>query len=182
MSFVGNITAKESFDELISSTDSVLIDVRSSRELCVDGVAVLENHPEKLLFCEWRSENPQNEKRKFLDDLFARINFQLTSRLYFICRSGIRSLEAASYVGNELSKTGVNIMCLNISDGFEGNALKMFGFGERNGLKAAGLPVSKASMPDGFRGVRLSQLTGQKYNNNWKKRWALVPTKTGLHL
>ena len=68
MSFVGNITAKESFDELISSTDSVLIDVRSSRELCVDGVAVLENHPEKLLFCEWRSENPQNEKRKFLDD------------------------------------------------------------------------------------------------------------------
>ena len=154
MSFVGNITAKESFDELMSSADSVLVDVRSSRELSVDGVAFLENHPDRLLFCEWRSETPQNEKRKFLDDLLLRINFQVTSRLYFICRSGIRSREAASYVGNELFVTGVNVICLNISDGFEGNAYKMFGFGERNGWKAAGLPVSKASMPEGCRGVR----------------------------
>ena len=67
MSFVGNITAKESFDELISSTDSVLIDVRSSRELCVDNSLFIckekeykKHHLDKNLFLD------ENEFKKFL--------------------------------------------------------------------------------------------------------------------
>ena len=144
MSFVGNIEAKDSFNEIVSSDDTFLIDVRSFRELYVDGVAHFENHADKLLFCEWRGEYSVYEKKEFLGVLLSRIDLSDTSSLFFICRSGIRSLEAAEFVGSELAKMGEDVSCVNVSDGYEGNAFKMFGFGEKNGWKAAGLPYTKS--------------------------------------
>ena len=62
-------------------------------------------------------------------------NIEKNDKLFFICRSGSRSYQAAKF----LSHNGYNY-CYNVSDGFEGNKNKLDQRSTTNGWKYNNLP------------------------------------------
>ena len=64
----------------------------------------------------------------------------MPGHLFFICRSGSRSLAAARLVAARTLGEGRPVECVNVAEGFEGD---LDGEGHRgtvNGWKVAGLP------------------------------------------
>ena len=62
------------------------------------------------------------------------------SKIFFMCRSGARSMQAAQAVAAALSATGQSGECINIKEGFEGDLGADQHRGATSGWKAAGLP------------------------------------------
>lgn len=115
---VKNICSLDAYTLLRDDGNAVLIDVRTPKEWQEVGVPKLEG--EKLFFISWRLLPDISLNNKFEQQIMSNIaNKQ--NKLLFLCRSGARSLEAASFM---ISAAYLN--CYNISDGFEGNNL---GFG-----------------------------------------------------
>ena len=71
-----------------------------------------------------RSPDP-NANKKFIEEVKKKVD--PTKQLLILCKEGGRSMIAAQLLSQE------NIICVNISDGFEGN-------GENVGWKNEGLP------------------------------------------
>ena len=136
-------SAKNAFDELASFETSYLVDVRSVQEWNSRGVVELSGDANKVLFCEWREYPLMNINENFIYQLCQKIDINLVSALYFMCAAGVRSLEAAEYTNHKLEELGVNLDCINICDGFEGNNNKFFGIGAFAGWKESGLPWCK---------------------------------------
>ena len=93
--------------------DSVVIDVRSSKEWEERGIPQIEP---PLILLTWRLLPNMIINQDFEKTLINQIPDK-TKNLFFLCKSGVRSLEAANFV----AKLGY-INCHNISDGFEGSS------------------------------------------------------------
>lgn len=109
---VKNITSSKAATMLKELSNSILIDVRTHGEWQERGVPDIE--VKRLLFLTWRTAPDMNINPVFKTRL---ISFQsdYTALLFFICKSGKRSFEAASYSTSLGYKN-----CYNIIDGFEG--------------------------------------------------------------
>ncbi len=81
------------------------------------------------------SNNP-----RFVAALMEEFGGAVPSELYFICRSGARSLRAAEAVASHLSETGQEAACFNVAEGFEGGLDAAGHRGSTGGWKHAGLP------------------------------------------
>jgi rhodanese-related sulfurtransferase len=75
----------------------------------------------------------------FVDRLMEEIGDQPVGDLYFICRSGVRSMEAAHVVSSHLSSLGKKIRCVNVAEGFEGTLNMEKHRGGHSGWKARNL-------------------------------------------
>ena len=60
--------------------------------------------------------------------------------MHFLCRSGVRSQEAAMAVQAALDAKGVASRCCNVAEGFEGDLGPDGRRGAVNGWKVRGLP------------------------------------------
>lgn len=109
---IKNVTSLDTNDLLKVSKDSIVIDVRTSKEWEEVGIPELGQN---LILLSWRllpnmSLNPDFEKN------ITNIVTNKNKNLFFLCKSGNRSLEAASFSAN----IGY-VNCYNVSDGFEGS-------------------------------------------------------------
>jgi rhodanese-related sulfurtransferase len=93
---------------------SMLIDVRTPEEWHTSGVPKLEI--QKLLLLSWRLAPDFELNPEFENEIKIRIPDKQLD-LFFICRSGGRSYEAARFVNNIGYTT-----CYNVIDGFEGSS------------------------------------------------------------
>lgn len=109
---VKNITSSLAASLLKELDNSILIDVRTKEEWKEVGIPDIEIN--RLLLLTWRREPHMIINSDFRATLVS-IQPDKTSIMFFICRSGVRSYEAANFA----LSLGYN-NCYNIWDGFEG--------------------------------------------------------------
>ena len=112
---IKNISSRECFEKLSIEVNSQLIDVRTKPEWIYVGVPDLSSINKKVIFVSWQVY-PEMKINKFFENQILESNIKKDYNLYFICRSGNRSNNAAEF----LTSRGFS-HCFNVIDGFEGN-------------------------------------------------------------
>ena len=134
MPVVPDISPRAAWQELSSDTGAMLVDVRTDAEWNFVGVPDLAPIGKQVAMIPWQLYPTMQLNGAFVEHL-RRAGAAPTSKLYFICRSGARSLAA----GQAAQAAGFP-NAFNVADGFEG---PVDGEGHRGtvaGWKADGLP------------------------------------------
>lgn len=127
-------SAEEAFAALCTDAGAQLVDVRTRAEWAFVGVVNLEAAAKEPILIEWQSF-PAMQVEAGFGPALARACPERSAALYFLCRSGGRSLAAA-----RLAATMGYERCHNVTDGFEGPPDAAGHRGTVAGWKAAGLP------------------------------------------
>ena len=115
-----------------------LVDVRTRAEWSYVGLPELGRLGRKVITVEWQSFPDNRVDPQFADRLseaVAGAGGNQTTELFFLCRSGVRSLAAA----RTMAAAGFT-RCRNVAGGFEGQLDAEGHRGRLSGWKAAGLP------------------------------------------
>jgi rhodanese-related sulfurtransferase len=135
---VDNVDVEATWRALESRARSQLIDVRTRAEWTYVGIPDLESLSKRAVLVEWQNFPGQTVDPRFVERLageFSALGVKLEDDLFFICRSGGRSLAAAK----ALAAMGYRA-CHNVADGFEGPLNDERHRGTIGGWKLAGLP------------------------------------------
>ncbi len=133
-----NVPVATAWSRLGETEDSVLIDVRTRAEWAYVGVPDLSTISKQAILVEWQFFPDARPNGAFVEDLseqLSRLGATKDSELFFICRSGARSLLAAQAMLNVGFKR-----CFNVAEGFEGPLDDKRHRGSRAGWKAQALP------------------------------------------
>jgi len=131
---------KETWDGLRNDKDAVLVDVRTHAEWSFVGLPDLSELGKELLLNQWAILPGMQQNPSFMDELDKQLDGAAPSKIYFLCRSGVRSLSAAYLVSEALAARGQSVDCVNIIGGFEGDLNQDRQRGNMNGWKNDGLP------------------------------------------
>ncbi|MEM8699275.1 MAG: rhodanese-like domain-containing protein [Pseudomonadota bacterium] len=142
---VDEVDPSTAFQALISDPTTCLIDVRTEAEWQIVGVPDLTEAGKQVGFVQWVQGLDRRENPNFLDEVQKTLSNGAEGRLFFICRSGMRSLAAAHAVAEVLAAKaarpdGGPVHCTNIAEGFEGCRHPMAPAGPASGWKERGLP------------------------------------------
>lgn len=132
------VSVEDAWARLKSDAGSVLIDVRTIAEWAYVGLADLSSIGKRPVLVEWQGFPDDRLNSAFVDrvaEALAPIGASKDSELFFICRSGARSLKAAQ----AMAAAGYS-RCRNVTDGFEGPLDQNRHRGRLGGWKAKGLP------------------------------------------
>lgn len=132
MSYAGDVTPSEAFAAVTQREDAVLVDVRTRAEWAYVGVPQLGSRRDPLLV-EWQQYPDGRLNGAFVDQLRA-AGIADGTPVYFLCRSGIRSVAAAEAA----TAAGLG-PAYNVLEGFEGPH-DSAGHRTVAGWKVAGLP------------------------------------------
>jgi rhodanese-related sulfurtransferase len=135
---VVSVSVEEAWARLKSDAASALIDVRTGAEWAFVGLPDLSSIGKRPLLVEWQDFPGNQVNKAFVDrvtDALAAIGASKESELFFVCRSGGRSLSAARV----MTAVGYS-RCRNVADGFEGPLDPNRHRGQLGGWKARGLP------------------------------------------
>lgn len=128
----------EVWDRLKNEPDAVLVDVRTQAEWTFVGVPDLTELGKRPVLVEWQSFPGGQPNPSFADQLKAELAALAAgpdASVFFICRSGSRSLSAAQVMAAAGYRS-----CHNVADGFEGPHDVARHRGAAGGWKANGLP------------------------------------------
>jgi rhodanese-related sulfurtransferase len=128
------------WSDLSANKSSLLVDVRTRPEWSFVGVPDLQTADAGMMLSEWRQFPGMGINLDFATTLLADLGQEIPAKIFFICRSGARSLEAARAVAEVLNARGQSVECINVAEGFEGDIDQDGHRGRRNGWKARGLP------------------------------------------
>jgi rhodanese-related sulfurtransferase len=132
MTYAGDVTPTEAYAAVTASEDAVLVDVRTRAEWAYVGVPQLDSQ-RRPLFVEWQRYPDGSVNDAFVDELRAAGVGEGTS-IFFVCRSGVRSIAAAEAA----TAAGLG-PAYNVLEGFEGPH-DAAGHRTVAGWKVAGLP------------------------------------------
>ena len=136
--YQGDIDPEEAFSVLQSDPGAVLIDVRSQAEWHFVGLPDLSKLERELVLVEWAKFPgmvPDPDFAQAMKQRLDELGVAPDAKLLFLCRSGVRSRNAAI----AMTAQGYG-KCFNVSEGFEGDADGEGHRGNRNGWKKRGLP------------------------------------------
>ena len=131
---------KETWDGLRNDKDAVLVDVRTHAEWSFVGLPDLSELGKELILNQWAILPGMQQNPSFMDELDKQLDGAAPSKIYFLCRSGVRSLSAAHLVSEAFAARGQSVDCVNIIGGFEGDLDQDCQRGNMNGWKNDGLP------------------------------------------
>ncbi|MEZ5691304.1 MAG: rhodanese-like domain-containing protein [Rickettsiales bacterium] len=114
---------------------SIIIDVRTKPEWQFVGIPDLSGTKSRLLTVSWKNYPDFSLNTNFVEELLSSDDIAKDMALFFICRSGGRSMDAAI----ALSKEGFNY-CFNIDGGFEGDPDENRHRSTKDGWKYYSLP------------------------------------------
>ena len=138
MKYAGDVTSEKAWRALQQDPAAVLVDVRTRAEWIFVGTPDLSAAGKEVVQIEWQSFPGMAVNEEFVAAVESR-GATPESKLYFICRSGIRSRDAA------IAMTAAGYaQCCNVADGFEGDLDGNKHRGATGGWKAAGLPWSQS--------------------------------------
>ncbi len=132
------VSVEEAWARLKSDAGAVLIDVRTGAEWAFVGLPDLSSLGKRPVLVEWQDFPGGQPNPAFVDRLaeaLSAIGANKDNELFFLCRSGGRSLGAA----RAMSVAGYS-RCRNVADGFEGPLDPNRHRGTLGGWKAKGLP------------------------------------------
>lgn len=139
-STVDEMIPPEALAALAKAPDSVLVDVRTRAEWTFTGVPDLSEFGREVMLVEWVSFPGMAPNPRFFEEVVDGAGGNLPDRLFFICRSGARSMAAARLVAAEAQARGRAVHCTNVAQGFEGDLDAESHRGRVNGWKVHGLP------------------------------------------
>lgn len=131
--YAGDLPATEAWERLASEPGAVLVDVRTEAEWRFVGTPSTPEGAAAPLFIEWVSYPDGQRNVRFVEQL-ADAGVSPEAPVFFLCRSGQRSIGAAT-AATEAGFT----QAYNILEGFEGG-LDADGHRGSSGWKGVGLP------------------------------------------
>ncbi len=139
---IDQVSVKEVWESLAANAQATLIDVRTYAEWSYVGCVDLSSIGKRPVLLEWMSFSTQQINSSFVEQLEAelgKLGIGHEADLFFLCRSGARSLAAAK----AMTEAGYS-RCINVIDGFEGSLDADQHRGKISGWKAEGLPWSQS--------------------------------------
>lgn len=137
-SYAGEVLPREAYESLLFDPLAQLVDVRTEAEWKFSGTADLAAAHKDPLLCSWRFYPDFTFNTGFIPALSAQCPDR-HAPLFFLCKTGGRSFEAA----NAMAQQGY-AFCFNITGGFEGEANAQGQRGKISGWKAEALPWRQA--------------------------------------
>ena len=131
---VENVAPAEVWQALRENPNAHLVDVRTDAEWAYVGFPDLSPLGKRLVTISWQMFPEMQVNPDFVAEL-QETGFTPAHHLYFLCRSGVRSLHAAA-----AAIAAGFPHAYNIADGFEGSADAEGHRGTVAGWKVAGLP------------------------------------------
>ena len=129
----------ETWNTLEHEENAALIDVRTQAEWGFVGVPNLEKLGRSVIFVEWAGFPGMSANPCFAQMVLEELGGVVPAKLFFLCRSGVRSLYAAEAVADVLAQKGITADCINVAEGFEGDLDANGHRGKLNGWKLRGL-------------------------------------------
>jgi rhodanese-related sulfurtransferase len=131
---IEDVAPRQVWEALMSNPDTALVDVRTNAEWSFVGLPDLSQTGKRPVLIQWQMFPTMQPNAKFLDAL-AEAEVKPTDHVYFLCRSGARSMAAA-----QAAKAAGFKHVYNIKDGFEGPPDARGHRGAVAGWKSEGLP------------------------------------------
>jgi rhodanese-related sulfurtransferase len=131
---VENVAPKQTWDAVAGNPEAHLVDVRTDAEWAFVGVPDLNPAGKQTLLIPWQVYPTMQRNGAFVDHL-RQAGLTPDHHIYFICRSGVRSMAAA-----EAAEAAGFQNVYNVADGFEGPPDHQGHRGATAGWKADGLP------------------------------------------
>jgi rhodanese-related sulfurtransferase len=131
---VENVAPKQTWDAVAGNPEAHLVDVRTDAEWAFVGVPDLNPVGKQTLLIPWQVYPTMQRNGAFVDHL-RQAGLTPDHHIYFICRSGVRSMAAA-----EVAEAAGFPNVYNVADGFEGPPDHQGHRGATAGWKADGLP------------------------------------------
>ena len=114
MSYAGDVTPAEAWEALSDDPVAVLVDVRTAAEWSYVGLPDLRGLAKDVVRIEWQTYPTGAVNRDFVAELAA-AGVDRDAPVYFLCRSGVRSVAAA-----EAASAAGWVRSRNVLEGFEG--------------------------------------------------------------
>jgi rhodanese-related sulfurtransferase len=134
LAYAGEISPTETWNRLKNEKNALLIDVRTPPEWTFSGEPNLSELGKDILKISWKLF-PTYEVNNAFSAAIKAAGIDFDTPLFFICRTGGRSLDAACAA----AEAGYNF-AYNVTDGFEGPLDKLQQRGTVSGWKASHLP------------------------------------------
>lgn len=132
--YAGDISPKQAWEGLAADHDAQLVDVRTTAEWAYVGTPDLSDLGREVVAVEWKKFPSMTVNDRFVDEV-REAGVSEGSPIYFLCRSGVRSRDAAI----AMTEHGFG-PCFNIASGFEGDHDDKGHRGRVGGWKVDGLP------------------------------------------
>lgn len=137
---VDEMAPPDALEALTADSDTALVDVRTHAEWTFTGMPDLTGLGRDVLAVEWATFPGMAPNQRFFEELTELAGGRLPGRLFFLCRSGGRSMAAARHVAALADDQGKGIHCTNVAGGFEGDKDQHGHRGQVNGWKVCRLP------------------------------------------
>lgn len=131
---VENVEPTQTWEALQADESAQLVDVRTDAEWNFVGVPDLHASGKQTVLIPWQVYPTMQQNGRFTDDLKA-AGLTTDQTIYFICRSGARSMAAA-----QAAQAAGYSHVFNVADGFEGPPDVQGHRGGTAGWKAERLP------------------------------------------
>jgi rhodanese-related sulfurtransferase len=131
---VENVPPGRTWEALKTNPNAQLVDVRTDAEWNFVGVPDLAAAGKQAVLLPWQVYPSMRRNTEFEEQL-GKAGFTSDHHIYFLCRSGVRSLAAA-----EAAREAGFPNVYNVADGFEGPPNGAGHRGAISGWKAEGLP------------------------------------------
>lgn len=136
--YTGDVDASLAWEFLTNDSSSLLVDVRTKAEWAFVGTPDLSGLQKTVIFEEWQQYPMMAVNPDFSSKLHQAVlacGGDTSTALYFLCRSGVRSIAAAI----NATEFGFS-RCYNVTGGFEGPPDANGHRGQIDGWKAKDLP------------------------------------------
>jgi rhodanese-related sulfurtransferase len=136
--YAGDVNSSEAWNALSQNATAQLIDVRTQAEWSFAGVPSVDSLNKTVKTISWKFYPNFDVNARFIEQLETAVTDK-SAPLYFLCKTGGRSLDAA------VAATAAGYtQCYNIEGGFEGDINTNHQRGQVNGWKASRLPWQQA--------------------------------------
>lgn len=132
--YAGDLTVKQTWDMLSENPEARLVDVRTEAEFKWVGTPDLSGLGKEAVQVQWKTYPDMEPNPDFTAQVASHAPDKAMP-LLFICRSGVRSRDAA-----EAMTAAGYTQCFNVAGGFEGDPDDQGHRGTVNGWKSDGLP------------------------------------------
>lgn len=137
---IGSVTPEEAWSALSAHPRAMLVDVRTRAEWAFVGTPDPSPAGRPLVLQEWVTFPAMARNPDFLEALSGDVTRHGAEALYFICRTGGRSHDAAVAAAEHFAAAGSPVACFNVVEGFEGPPDAQGHRGTVSGWKARNLP------------------------------------------
>jgi len=134
MAAIPDIAPAETWAAMQNDPAAMLVDVRTDAEWNYVGIPDLADAGKRVVLIPWQVY-PSMAVNSHFTEALRKGGVLPEHRVYFICRSGARSLAAA-----QAAQAAGYAAVFNVADGFEGPVDRDGHRGQAAGWKAAGLP------------------------------------------